>query len=158
MDEPNFDLETVRKSFSKLSSSKAIDPDGLLNILLRGIAPGVALPLSLIFHKSYQEGLVPNSWKTVTVKPVYKGKGQKCNPESNRPISLTSVVCKVMESILKGNILEHLLQHHWFHDSQQGFLLGHSTQITHLAYVSQFTSLWVYFVSTSLVSRLRCWS
>ena len=138
MDDPNFDLETVRKRLSKLSSSKAIDPDGLSNILFRGIVSGVALPLSLIFHTSYQEGLVPNSWKTATVTPEYKGKGQKCDPESNRPISLTSLVCKVIESILKGNILEHLQQHHWFHDSQHGFLLGRSTQSAHLVYVPRW--------------------
>ena len=60
---------------------------------------------------------MPNSWKTATVTPVIKGKGQKCDPESYRPISLTSVVCKVMESILKENIREHLQQHHWFHES-----------------------------------------
>ena len=46
-----------------------------------------------------------------------------------------SVVCKVMESILKDNILGYLQQHHWFHGSQHGFLPGRSTQTAHLAYL-----------------------
>ena len=84
---------------------------------------------------------MPNSWKTATVTSVYKEKRQKCDPESYRSISLTSVVHKVMESILKDKILEHLQQHHWFRDLQHGFLPGRSTQTAHLAYLPRWYAI-----------------
>jgi hypothetical protein len=45
-------------------------------------------------------GIVPKNWKEAIVTPIYK-RGPKAEPGNYRPVSLTSVPCKVMESLIK---------------------------------------------------------
>ena len=52
-------------------------------------------------------GDVPGDWKHANVTPIFK-KGTKGDPANYRPVSLTSIPCKIFESILKDRIMEHL--------------------------------------------------
>jgi len=63
----------------------------------------MAEPLSIIFQESYNSGNLPHDWKTANIVPIYK-KGDRADPNNYRPVSLTSVPCKLMESIIKDNI------------------------------------------------------
>src|SRR6218665_2661365 len=63
--------------------------------------------LALIFNKSMQTGDVPQEWRDALIVPLFK-KGNRSDPCNYRPVSLTSVVCKVMERIVKDNVVEHL--------------------------------------------------
>ena len=121
-----------------LSASTTTDPDGFCNTLLRGATDGLALPLSLIFHRRYQESIVPASWCTTTVIPVNKGKGSKQDPASYRLISFTSVICKVMEGIIKTAIFSQVDQHHPLSEAQHGFRSGRNTQSEHLSYIPEW--------------------
>jgi hypothetical protein len=56
------------------------------------------------------QGILPTDWKTANVVPIFK-KGVKIKAENYRPVSLTSVVCKMMEHIICSSIMEHLV--HW---------------------------------------------
>ena len=53
-------------------------------------------------------------------------KGQKSNPGNYRPVSLTSVVCKCLETIIRAQILEHLVRNKYISVSQFGFRSGRS--------------------------------
>ncbi len=75
--------------------------------------------------KSIVLGKVPSEWKHATVPPIFK-KGTKGDPGNYRPVSLTSVPCKLLESIIKDKIMEHLLENNLIKDSQHGFMLGKS--------------------------------
>ena len=115
----------VRKQIRKLRADAAPGPDGISPRLLKDIENCVAAPLSLIFQKSLNEGKVPKEWKKATVVPIFK-KGQKKDPSNYRPVSLTSVPCKMLESIIKEHMMNHLLMHSLLRDSQHGFLPGKS--------------------------------
>ena len=77
-------------------------------------------PLSILFRRTLDEGMVHMDWRAANVTPLYK-KGNKSTPGNYRPVSLTSVVCKVLESIIKDAIMEHLEQHKLISVSQHGF-------------------------------------
>jgi len=62
---------------------------------------------SEIFNKSLATGKVPCEWKLANVTPIHK-KGDKAQPGNYRPISLTSVVGKLMETIIRNKVVTYL--------------------------------------------------
>ena len=56
-------------------------------------------------------GEVPSDWKIANVTPIFK-KGSKSKTENYRPVSLTSVPCKLMESIIRDKVVNHLTINH----------------------------------------------
>ena len=87
-----------------------------------------------------EEGGVPAIWRLVNVCPIFK-KGAKGDPANYRPVSLTCVVGKVMESILRDRIVEHLERNSLIRPSQHGFMAGRSTATNLLVYMEALTKL-----------------
>ena len=82
-------------------------------------AATLAFPITKIFNLSFNLGQIPSDWKTANVVPVHK-KGDKSNIENYRPISLTSLVMKVMEKIMRNELYNKCQT--LIHESQHGFL------------------------------------
>ena len=80
-------------------------PDGLHPRVLRELVDVVAKPLSIILPQSWLTGDVLADWRLANVTPIFK-KGQKDDPGSYRPISLTSMPGKVMERIISQTIMD----------------------------------------------------
>ncbi len=59
--------------------------------------------------------MVPDSWRQAHVIPIYK-KAEKSLMENYKPISLTLVIGKMLESIIAGSIRDHLDGHNLIHD------------------------------------------
>ncbi|KAF2364719.1 Reverse transcriptase domain [Trinorchestia longiramus] len=76
--------------------------------------------LTNIFNRSLETGIVPEDWKRASVTPIFK-KGNKQIPNNYRPISLTSVISKAIERLLKVRITKHLNDQNHFNDTQHGF-------------------------------------
>ena len=76
-------------------------------MLLQELVEEVAYPLALVMKKTLEDGSMPEDWRTANVTPIFK-KGAKNNPGNYRPVSLTSVCCKMLESIIKDDIVNHL--------------------------------------------------
>jgi len=64
--------------------------------VLRELADVIAKPLSLFFERSWRTGEVPKDWRKDSVTPVFK-KGKKEDPGNYRPVSLTSILGKLVE-------------------------------------------------------------
>ena len=56
-----------------------------------------------------QEGTVPDDWRCANVTPIFK-KGKKADPGNYRPVSLSSIPCKLMDSLNKDRIMDHLIE------------------------------------------------
>ena len=119
----NFNVDRIKNILTAINSNKACGPDVIHGKILKHCAASLAHPLSLIFTLSYNSGSLPGDWKVANVVPVHK-KGSKENIENYRPISLTSLVMKAFERILKEELLgrtSHLLD-----QRQHGFLSNKS--------------------------------
>ena len=81
---------------------------------------------------------MPTDWKHANVTPIFK-KGDKLDPGNCRPISLFSQICKVLESILRDNILNHLNTHTLLLKSQHGFTKGKSCLTNLLLFLEDVT-------------------
>ena len=74
---------------------------------------------------SLKEGVVPFEWKEVNIIPLFK-KGSKNKSENHRPVSLISVICKLLERLIKDHIVDFLARHKLLNPSQHGFLKARS--------------------------------
>ena len=115
----DFDHRKIRKLLSNINANKAYGPDGIHGKLLKNCAVGLAYPLSLLFHSCYNIGTLPKEWKLGHVVPIFK-KGDKHEVSNYRPISLTCLVAKILERIIKDELLS--LTHGLVDDRQHGFL------------------------------------
>lgn len=97
-------IEVLLKS---IDETKANGPDGISPRVLKRCAHPISLYLYLIYAKSLSVGLLPNDWKAAHIVPIHKGSSRK-DVENYRPISLTSISCKVIEHILYTKIINHM--------------------------------------------------
>jgi len=103
----NISCDGVRKLLESLDPSKAPGPDSIPTKILKVCAKEVSPILTVIFMQSLTTGKLPDDWLKANITPVFK-KGDKSDANSYRPISLTSVCCKVLEHIMYHHIVEDL--------------------------------------------------
>ena len=70
-----------------LNPNKATGPDGISNKMLKTVAKEVAVPLSILFNRSFREGKFADIYKHSNVIPLPK-KGDNSDPSNFRPVSL----------------------------------------------------------------------
>ena len=94
--------EVVVDKLKKLKSNKAPGTDDLVSDLFLKTSETICLPLSIIFRKSLDEGVVSKDWKLANVSAIFKN-DTKDNAGNYRPVSLTAQACKLLESISRDN-------------------------------------------------------
>ena len=132
--------EDVLEKIGNLKLGKAAGPDGISATFLIKCKELIARPLTIIFNKSLKEGNVPQDWKCANITPLFK-KGCKQEPGNYRPISLTSIACKILEGILKKEILEHINNEVPLNNSQHGFMTRRSCLTNLLEYLEKVTEI-----------------
>ena len=108
----NFDLRTqirlddvpitsaiIETFLSKLDPNETQGNDKISPFVLYKCSKEWSIPLNLLFNSSMQQGALPNAWLEANATPIFK-KGNKMLPENYRPVSLTSVPCKIMEKLV----------------------------------------------------------
>ena len=110
-----------------LNVSKAAGPDGISGLFLKAVASDIAIPLSTIYNKSIQTGSVPRAWKRSNVTPFYKG-GDVNHPGNFRPISVVSIVAKVLEKMIANQLSLYMESCKLFHEHQGAYRRGKSSQ------------------------------
>ena len=109
--------EMIAKKIKKMKDNKSPGVDGIPPKLLKEIVDQISTPLANLFNLSLEEGIVPSEWKEANITPLYK-KGSRKKPENYRPVSLTSVVCKLLETLIRDHMVEFLIKHKLINTSQ----------------------------------------
>ena len=117
--------EMVKERLESLNRFKGSGPDNIHPHVLKETASSICVPLSIIFKESLSTGETPDDWRKANVTPIFK-KGDRTDPANYRPISLTSHVCKVLESIVREQVTDHLKTNNLLSDEQHGFREGKS--------------------------------
>ena len=117
----------VAKLLSHLKINKASGPDNIPSRLLKEFGEELAHCLANISQSSIDSGQLPKDWRRAKIAPAFK-KGNTCQAENYRPISLTCICCKLLEHIVCRHLNDHLDQHHLLSRFQHGFHTRHSCE------------------------------
>ena len=117
----------VRKLLANVKIHKATGPDGIPGRLLKELANEITPVYTLLFQASLDQGTIPQAWKQADVVPIFK-KGTKSKAANYRPVSLTSITCKLLEHIVTSNIMTHMEKHKILTDTQHGFRRNRSCE------------------------------
>ena len=130
--------EIVAKALNALKPDSSPGIDNMQPRILKELRQEISKPLGIIFRQSLNEGKVPQEWKKARITAIFK-KGNKSLASNYRPVSLTSVVCKTMERILRDQITEHLVKNNLLSSKQFGFVPGRSTSLQLLRVLDEWT-------------------
>ena len=111
----------IAKKIKKMKDNKSPGVHGIPPKLLKEIVEQISTPLANVFNL----GIVASEWKEANITPLFK-KGSRNKPENYRPVSLTSVVCKLLETLIRDHMVELLVKHQLINTSQHGFLKARS--------------------------------
>ena len=117
--------EVVASKIYNMKENKSPGVDGISPKILKEIVEQISMPLSHVFNMSLQEGIVPLEGKEANIIPLLK-KGSRNKSVNCRPVSLTSVICKLLETIIRDHMMDFLIKHRLINHSQHGFLKARS--------------------------------
>ena len=120
--------EEIKKLLLGLNASKSPGPDKAHPKVLYELANVIDKPLFIIFKKSFETGIAPENWKVAIIAALFK-KADKKLASNYRTVSLTSILCKLLEKFIRKRIIEHMDKFNLFSDKQFGFMGGCSTSL-----------------------------
>ncbi len=95
-------MKEVLKALNDMKTNKSPGPDNIYPTVLKETKSETADAPKTVFNLYLRQGSVPADWKAANVTPIFK-KGKRNTPGNYRPVSLTSVVGKMLESIMRQN-------------------------------------------------------
>ena len=131
--------EKVETVISLLKEDSAPGPDEIPPRLIRELKDELTEPLTTLFKASMETRKIPDEWREASVTPIYKQKGSKSEPGNYRPVSLTNVIGKLMERIVKNELTTHIESNKLMSDSQHGFRSGRSVQMNMVDFLNTTT-------------------
>ena len=96
----DFTASEIERGILKLKNSKSPGIDGIKNEYIK-LAKSKMTPVYVsLFNLILRSGAIPEQWSIAKIKPIYKNKGDRNDPDNYRPISLISCLGKLFTSLL----------------------------------------------------------
>ena len=138
MSKININNKGVLTLLNKLKENKATGADSIPSRILKICSNELAPVLTVLFQASLDQGKIPDDWKSANIVPIYK-KGDKTQAENYRPVSLTSITCKLLEHIIHSSIMDHFDSFNVLTDCQHGFRKSRSCESQLVTTIKDFT-------------------
>ena len=119
--------ETVQCLLANISPSKATGSDGLPGFILKSCSDILAPSLTLLFNRSLESGCFPEDMKIANICPIFKS-GDKTIPSNYRPVSMLSIVSKLLERVVHRQLHSYLNDNHLLPDTQFAYRRNCSTE------------------------------
>ena len=121
-----FTPSLVKKAIQRLRIGAKGGPDKIPTEFVKRCSLWLTSPLSFLFQRSFNESFFPAIWSTSIVSPIFK-KGDPTDPSNYRPISLSCIFGKLMEHVIKDQLVSYLLSRQLISKQQHAFIVKHST-------------------------------
>ena len=134
--------EVVASKIKNMKENKSPGVDGLSPKILKETVKQINKSLAHVINMSLQEGIVPLEWKeALNIIPLFT-KGSRNKSVNYRPVGLTSVICKLLETMIRDHMMDFLVKHKLIKPSQHGFLKARSCLTNVLCFFEEITK-WV---------------
>ena len=140
-------MHRIISILNTIDVNKAQGHDAINGAVIKNCSESLAYPLSKMFSLIYNVGYIPAEWKLSNVVPVHK-KDNKSNVENYRPISLISLVMKVLERIMYEELLSRTESK--IDPRQHGFLRNKSCNTNLLSFTNS-VSLSLFMIKLELM-------
>ena len=84
--------------------------------------------MTILYNNTLKSHEIPDEWRSALITALFK-KGAKSDPGNYRPVSLTCIICKILEAIIYDHIVQHMLKNNLFSKSQYGFISKRSAAL-----------------------------
>ncbi|KAK2190998.1 hypothetical protein NP493_63g03042 [Ridgeia piscesae] len=115
----------VAKKIRDMKDNQSPGEDGIPPKLLSEIVKQISIPLGTVFNLSFEDVIVPVRMERRKHHTIIK-KGPRNKSENYRPVNLTSVICKLLERLIKDHLVDFLVKNNLVKPPQHGFLKGRS--------------------------------
>lgn len=129
----------ILDSIKAVANKNSIGYDGVRVDILKNCMHSLLEPLGILFNLSVSQGVFPDQLKTAVVVPIHKS-GAQTEIYNYRPISIISVLSKILELIVKNRVLAFLNHNGFFSDRQFGFLPSQSTDGALLSHITDIVN------------------
>ena len=126
MNDIDVTISDTAKSVRLVPDKLSRTPDGIPAYFLKRVAPSMLVVLTHLFNLTFSKEAIPFQWRCAIVSPIYK-KGSRDISSNYRPVSLTCVLCRVLEHIIVEKLHAHLYTNNLLSSNQFGFLPGKSS-------------------------------
>ena len=132
--------EQVLKTLNKLLKNKAAGIDKMSPKILKEVGNEIAGFVTTIFNESIENTSIPSDWLKAMITVIYK-KGKKSLAGNYRPVSLTCILCKCLERLIRDHIIDHMRKNMLFSKKQYGFMTGRSVVLQMLYVIDKWTEV-----------------
>ena len=105
-----FTEESIKSKLLKMDENKSPGPDQIHPVFAKRLAHVLSRPLAILFNLSVNLGTTAKQWKDAILTAIYKN-GERNLPKNYRPISLTSIISKLIESFIRDAMLAHMVKY-----------------------------------------------
>jgi len=122
-----FKLQELKAATETVKKNSSPGADKVHYEMLKNLHEKALNVVLQLYNNIWQTGKIPNSWKHSVVIPIHKKDKPKSEPQSYRPIALTSALCKLMEKMISNRLSWFMERNNLFNNRQSGFRNGRST-------------------------------
>ena len=115
--------QDISNQLDRLKTSKSCGSDNCHPRVLKSVKGGIIVPLYYLYSKSLEEASLPLSWKEATITAIFK-KGDRKLPNNYRPISLTSIFCRMLEFVIRDKIMSYFTLNNFLSIAKNSMDLG----------------------------------
>jgi ribonuclease HI len=122
-----FEFHELATAIRQSKNNSSPGKDRIVYEMLKHLPkPCVELLLDF-YNKCWAEGTIAPEWKETIVIPVRKPNKTASDPQSYRPITLSSILCKILERLVTNRLSWYLETNKLLNESQCGFRKNRST-------------------------------
>ena len=101
----DFTLKELNKAAKRMRTKGAAGPDKITPAFIKAFGPVARDELLEMFNLSWRQGACPQLWRNATIIPLLKAGKPASEIGSYRPISLTSCIAKIFETLIASRLV-----------------------------------------------------